>query len=65
MLWLDKKWVLSFILGMVFGPLSYITAEKFGAISFSADIKIIVITLAIVWGLSMPFIYWVNNKLKT
>jgi hypothetical protein len=64
MLWLDKKWVLSFILGMVFGPLSYITAEKFGAISFSADIKIIVITLAIVWGLSMPFIYWVNNKLK-
>ena len=63
MYWLNNKWMLSFVLGLVFGPLSYITGEKFGAISFTVDIKIIIVVLAIVWGLSIPSIYWVNNKL--
>ena len=63
MLWLNNKWMLSFILGLVFGPLSYITGEKFGAIHFFADIKIIIVVLAVVWGVSIPLIYWVNNRL--
>ena len=64
MLWLNNKWMLSFILGLVFGPLSYITGEKFGAIHFFADIKIIIVVLAVVWGISIPLIYWVNNRLR-
>ena len=64
MSWLDKKWFLSVILGAVFGPLSYITAAKFEAISLSSDITIVVVVLAVVWGLSMPLIFWVNGKIK-
>ena len=64
MFWLNNKWILSFILGLVFGPLSYVTGAKFGAIYFFVDIKIIIVVLAIVWGISIPFIYWVNNRLE-
>tara|TARA_B110000003_G_scaffold180891_1_gene180062 strand:- start:3273 stop:3689 length:417 start_codon:yes stop_codon:yes gene_type:complete len=65
MSWLDKKWLLSILLGAVFGPLSYITAAKFEAISLSSDITMVVGVLALVWGLSMPLIFWVNDKIKT
>lgn len=65
MSWLDKKWLLSILLGAVFGPLSYITAAKFEAISLSSDITMVVGLLALVWGLSMPLIFWVNDKIKT
>jgi len=63
MLWLNNKWSLSFVLGLVFGPLSYLTGEKFGVIYFFVDTKIIIVVLAIVWGASIPIIYWVNNRL--
>ena len=48
MYWLNNKWMLSFVLGLVFGPLSYITGEKFGAISFTVDIKIIIVCHSII-----------------
>lgn len=61
--WLKDRWVPAFLLGAVFGPLSYITGEKFGAIYFNSDLFTINIVLALVWGLSIPFIYWVNDRL--
>ena len=64
MAWLNEKWNLSFLLGLIFGPLSYLTGEKFGAIVFFVDMKIIIMVLAVVWGISIPLFYWVNNKLS-
>ena len=65
MAWLKNRWVAAFILGAVFGPLSYITAEKFGVISFHGEIIIVCVILAIVWGVSIPAVYWVNDRLQS
>jgi hypothetical protein len=61
--WLKEKWVSSFILGAVFGPLSYIAGEKFGAIIFHSSLISINIILAIVWGLSMLSIFFTNKRI--
>ena len=59
--WLKERWVSSFILGAIFGPLSYIAGEKFDAITFHSSLISICIALAIIWGLSMSFIFFVNK----
>ena len=41
--WLDGKWFMAFLLGAVFGPLSYITGLKFGAIDFQITLFSIII----------------------
>ena len=61
--WLKEKWVSSFILGAIFGPLSYIAGEKFDAITFHSSLVSICIALAIIWGLSMSFIFFVNKRI--
>ena len=61
--WLKEKLVSSFILGAIFGPLSYIAGEKFDAITFHSSLISICIVLAIIWGLSMSFIFFVNKRI--
>ena len=61
--WLKNRWVSAFLLGAIFGPLSYITGQKFGAIYFNSDLVTVNTILALVWGLSIPLIYWVNERL--
>ena len=61
--WLKEKLVSSFILGAIFGPLSYIAGEKFHAITFHSSLISICIALAIIWGLSMSFIFFVNKRI--
>ncbi len=63
MAWLKNRWVAAILLGSILGPLAYITGEKFGAIYFYATDTKIFIILSIVWGMSIPFIYFVNSKL--
>lgn len=60
--WLDGKWVHSFILGAVFGPMSYIAGLKFGAINFNISILTITI-LSVVWGLTLPIMFLLNRKI--
>lgn len=61
MSWLKGKWLLMVVAGIVFGPVAYFTGEKFGAIEFHLSFLSSVIVIAIVWGLSMPLIYYVNQ----
>lgn len=61
MTWFKDKWILCTVLGAIFGPLSYLTGAKFGAISFLADSSSHIIILAIVWGISMPLIFLINK----
>tara|TARA_Y100001970_G_scaffold278593_1_gene384509 strand:+ start:195 stop:716 length:522 start_codon:yes stop_codon:yes gene_type:complete len=63
MAWLKGRWVHSLLLGGFLGPVAYKAGEGLGAINFNKDQVEVTITLAIVWGLSMPLIYWVNDRL--
>ena len=63
MAWLKGRWVQALLLGGFLGPVAYKAGEGLGAINFNNDQLDVTIMLAIVWGFSMPFIYWVNDKL--
>ena len=48
MAWLQNRWLMSFILGAILGPLAYFTGEQFGAIIFyrpTFDLSIILATV--------------------
>ena len=60
MSWLDRKYIHGFVLGLVFGPLSYVTGEKFGAISFGDDRFAALAILAFAWGIVVPGLYYLN-----
>ena len=61
--WLKKLNFLSFLLGSIFGPLSYIAGYKLNVIFFNPNICIITI-LSLTWGLSIPFLFYINKRLK-
>ena len=43
--------------------MAYKAGEGLGAIQFNGENLEVTIMLALVWGLSMPLIYWVNDRL--
>jgi len=61
--WLKDRYVASAVLGIVSGPLSYLAGVKFGAIEFDAAPVIAMVIIAIYYGITVPLMYWVNNKL--
>ena len=61
--WLHNRYVASAVLGVVSGPLSYLAGVKFGAIEFEATPIIALGIIAIFYGLTIPLMYWVNEKL--
>ena len=63
MSWLKDKWLLMVICGVVFGPAAFFTGEKFGAIEFHLSILLSGLVIAIVYGIAMPLIYFINRYL--
>jgi len=61
--WLEKRPLLGFAAGAVFGPLSYISGQKLGVISFNWDLLPASAVLALAWGLAIPILYFLNRKL--
>tara|TARA_B100000519_G_scaffold182129_1_gene174886 strand:+ start:159 stop:680 length:522 start_codon:yes stop_codon:yes gene_type:complete len=61
--WLRHRYFASVLLGVVSGPLSYLAGIKFGAIEFDAAPIIALLIIAIFYGLTIPIMYWVNEKL--
>jgi hypothetical protein len=59
--WLNNKWIMSFALGAIFGPLSYYTGIKFEALHFEISVLTISI-LALLWGVVIPYLYYLNGK---
>lgn len=62
--WLDNNYLLSFLMGFIFGPLSYLAGYNFDVISMTLDYKTMLI-LSFSWGLSIPLLFFVNTKLVT
>ena len=60
--WLDGKWFFAFLLGAVFGPLSYLAGSNFGAVDFHVSL-ISMSILSVVWGATVPFLYFLNRMI--
>ena len=60
--WLKGRPWLSFLLGAIFGPLSYIAGTRLEAIAFNGDWWTIVGMLAIVWGASMMLLMLLEER---
>ena len=63
LLWLKNRYFYSMLLGTVSGPLSYLAGIKFGAIDFGSSPIIAISVVAFFYGVTIPFIYWVNERL--
>ena len=61
--WLRNRYISSAVLGLIFGPLSYIAGAKFGAIEYDTAPIIALIIISIVYGIATPLMYFVNEKL--
>ena len=61
--WLKGRWILSVFMGAVFGPLAFIGGEKLGAVVF-LDSTMSIITLSIGWGLLMPLLLWISERIN-
>ena len=61
--WLHNRYAASAILGIISGPLSYLAGVKFGAIEFDVAPITAIVIISIYYGLTVPVMYWVNEKL--
>ncbi|MGM0416620.1 MAG: DUF2878 domain-containing protein [Thermodesulfobacteriota bacterium] len=61
--WLSGRYILAALFGAIGGPLAYWGGIRIGAASFGRDPQLALMTLALVWGLVMPFLLWVRQKL--
>jgi hypothetical protein len=61
LVWLNNKWIISFVIGAIFGPLSYFTGIKFEALYFEISLLTMSV-LALLWGVVVPSLYYLNGK---
>jgi hypothetical protein len=63
LLWLKKSPLFSFIMGAVFGPLSYLTGLKIGVLEFNLPRIQSIMILSAIWGFAVPSLYWISKKI--
>jgi hypothetical protein len=61
--WLQGNYLLAFVLGAIAGPLSYMGGVRLGAIALPHDKTFTVIVLGIIWGIVMPVLAWLAEKM--
>ena len=63
MLFFQKKWALMIIAGGVFGPAAYFTGKGFEAIYFELGSLSSALIIGVVWAISMPMVFYINEKI--
>lgn len=61
---LSPSKLLQAVMGLIFGPLSYIAGEKLGAVQFGYSQTVTFLVLAIIWTVLLVSFYQINNTLK-
>ena len=61
--WLNRSYALAALLGIIFGPLNYRAGVALGAASFPLQDWITFGSLAVIWGITLPLLIWINRKL--
>ena len=61
-----KKYYIQIILGLIFGPLAYITGNELDAIIFNPGYNqnLTLLIIALSWGGAFPLLCWFSNKIK-
>ena len=60
---IKNRYIIASLIGAVGGPLSYNAGVQIGSIIINGTISYIV--LAIAWGLVIPFLFYIINRLET
>ena len=60
--WLKRRPLLAALLGVVFGPLSFLGGVRLGGARF-VDEAAALVTLACMWALLMPLVMWISDRL--
>ncbi|RMD75004.1 MAG: DUF2878 domain-containing protein [Bacteroidetes bacterium] len=61
--WLDRRYLLAALLGLLGGPLAYWSGVKMGAASFGAETLTSILAIAFAWLLAMPLLLWLRSRL--
>ena len=61
MSWLRSKLLLASVLGVIFGPLSYMAGQRLGAIDI-VDTNKAAIALALAWSVAMPMLMYAAGR---
>ncbi len=60
---LRDRVLFSALVGAVSGPFAYWTAVRLGAAEAGVDMPLFILSLALLWGLLLPFLYWLARRL--
>jgi hypothetical protein len=60
--WMRGRPLLTFLMGAVGGPLSYLAGQKLGAIDLNPP-GYALAALALAWGVAMPLLMWLSGRL--
>jgi len=62
--WLKHRPALAFLMGAIFGPLSYVAGSKFDALVFNQDMVTTSIVLGLFWGIAIPGLVKLHSILE-
>ncbi len=60
---LRDRVLLSALVGAVAGPFAYWTAVRLGAAEAGVAMPVLILSLALLWALMLPLLYWLARKL--
>ncbi|MDO8937686.1 MAG: DUF2878 domain-containing protein [Methylicorpusculum sp.] len=63
--WLQSNWGLGALMSGVACPLSYLGAEKLGAVQIIPDSNLWWLIMGATWAAVVPFLLWLSSKLKS
>jgi len=63
MAWMHKRYWISFIFGMIGGPLAYLAAEKLGAVVVAGQLAYV--ALAVGWAILTPLLLLIARHINT
>jgi hypothetical protein len=62
--WLQGRPAPAAVLGAIFGPLSYLAGARLEAAWFPRSTAVAMVALAVMWGLTLPFLLWVASRVR-
>jgi len=62
--WLQSRLLLAAVLGGISSPLSYLAAERLGAVDIVSESGVWFVGLGLSWALALPLLLWLANHMK-